>query len=112
MGCSPYKETRPENSKEEEGMGKLTEEKLFIISPGRKYQVKGCVTGDGMHDPLIESCLPGIFDINTIHLTKLLLLVKDNDKELPNMHTFNFGDYYLYVIYCPQCKAQLEGSQG
>lgn len=26
------------------------------------------------------------------------------------MHTFDFGDYYLHVIYYPHCKAQLEGS--
>lgn len=65
-----------------------------------------------MHYLLIESCLPGTFDINTIYLTKLLLFARDNDKELPDMHTFNFDDYYLHVIYYPQCKAQLEGSQG
>lgn len=64
-----------------------------------------------MHDLLIESCILGTFDINTIYLTKLLLLVSNNDKELSNIHTFNFGDYYLRMIYYPQCKAQLEGSQ-
>lgn len=112
LGYLLYKETRPENQKGREGIGKLTEEKLFIIWPGRKYPEKGCVTGDGIHYLLIESCLPVTFDINTIYLTKLLLFEKDNDKELTDMHTFNFDDYYLYVIYYPQCKAQLEGSQG
>lgn len=66
---------------------------------------------DGMHDLLIESCILGTFDINTIYLTKLLLLVSNNDKELSNIHTFNFGDYYLRMIYYPQPKAQLKGSQ-
>lgn len=65
-----------------------------------------------MHELLIESCDRGTGDTNTIYLTKLLLLLRNNDEELPNVHTFNFGDYYLRMIYYPQCKAQLEGSQG
>lgn len=67
---------------------------------------------DGMHDLLIESCTPGTFDINTIYLTKLLLLVSNDDKESSNIHRFNFSDYYLHMIYYPQRKAQLEGSEG
>lgn len=54
---------------------------------------------DGMYDLLIESCILGIFDINIIYLTKLLLLVSNNDKELFNIYIFNFGDYYLRMIY-------------
>lgn len=65
-----------------------------------------------MHDLLIESCLPGTFDINTIYLTKLLLFARDNDKELPDMHTFNFDDYYLYVIYYPPVQSTAGGITG
>ena len=67
---------------------------------------------EGVLDLLIESCKRGTFDIHTIHLPKLLLSVRNNDKEFSHIHTFNFGDYYLHVIYYPQGKAQLEGPHG
>lgn len=67
---------------------------------------------EGVLDLLIESCERGAFDIHTVHLPKLLLLVRNHDKDFAYIHTFNFGDYYLHVMYYPQRKAQLEGPHG
>lgn len=80
---------------------------------GQRENGSACRAGEGGQDNEVCHLKVGVWPSNwklsarniwyqqNLLSTKLLLLLRDSDKELPGIHRFNFGDYYLCILYRP-----------